>query len=295
VNGLLDVDRYANRVGDFASNYPSSSTHVVHAEYTGTSSYDAVAVYGSSMPADNWGIGGEFYGSYVGVRGMVSLITGGAQYFGMYGRTEGTLGVGGSMYGVRGVAYGFGSSSGTAYGIYGNATGAATNYAGYFSGNVTVTGTLSKGGGGFRIDHPLDPETKYLSHSFVESPDMKNVYDGVVRLDSAGEAWVELPEWFEALNRDFRYQLTCIGGFAPVYVAEELSGNRFKIAGGKAGMKVSWQLTGIRQDKFADANRIPVEEEKPPEHVGRYLHPAAYGHSESMFVNYEALSDGKQK
>ena len=109
---------------------------------------------------------------------------------------------------------------------------AASGYAGYFSGKVHVTGTLSKAGGSFIIDHPLDPANKYLSHSFVESPDMKNIYDGIAVLDADGRADVELPDWFQALNRDFRYQLTCVGAFAPVYVAEEMHDNRFQIAGG---------------------------------------------------------------
>jgi hypothetical protein len=150
---------------------------------------------------------------------------------------------------------------------------------------VDVTGSVSKGGGGFKIDHPLEPERKYLHHSFVESPDMMNMYNGNVILDNEGEALVELPEWFDALNRDFRYQLTCIGGYAQVYIAEEISNNRFKIAGGKEGLKVSWQVTGIRKDPFANANRIPVEELKSDETSGRYLHPEAYGRPQSQGVN----------
>lgn len=106
---------------------------------------------------------------------------------------------------------------------------------------------------------------------------MKNIYDGVASLDAQGEAIVELPVWFGVLNRDFRYQLTCIGGFAPVYIAEEISENHFKIAGGKAGMKISWMVTGIRQDAWANAHRIPVEEEKPARQRGYYLHPELYG------------------
>jgi hypothetical protein len=153
----------------------------------------------------------------------------------------------------------------------------AGQWAGWFNGNVEVNGTLSKGGGSFKIDHPLDPANKYLYHSFVESPDMMNIYNGNVILDGNGEAVVTLPEWFETLNRDFRYQLACIGGFAPVYVAEEVSSNSFKIAGGKAGLKVSWQVTGIRQDAWANAHRIPVEEEKPELERGFYLHPELYG------------------
>jgi hypothetical protein len=130
------------------------------------------------------------------------------------------------------------------------------------SGNVDVLGTLSKGGGSFKIDHPLDPANKYLYQSFVESPDMMNIYNGVATLSKHGDAVVQLPQWFNALNRDFRYQLTCIGGFAPVYIASEVSGNQFKIGGGRPGMKVSWQVTGIRQDAFANEHRIPVEEDK---------------------------------
>jgi hypothetical protein len=92
---------------------------------------------------------------------------------------------------------------------------------------------------------------------------MMNIYNGVATLSRHGDAVVKLPDWFDALNRDFRYQLTCIGGFAPVYIASEVSGNQFKIGGGRPGMKVSWQVTGIRKDAFANEHRIPVEEDKP--------------------------------
>lgn len=158
--------------------------------------------------------------------------------------------------------------------------------AAWLQGNVDITGTLTKGAGSFKIDHPLDPARKYLYHSFVESPDMMNIYNGVVTLDANGEAWVELPDWFEALNRDFRYQLTCIGAFAPVFVAEKIAGNRFKIAGGTAGLEVSWQVTGVRHDAFADQNRIPVEQEKPDEEVGYYLHPSALGQPEEKGIEW---------
>jgi hypothetical protein len=121
----------------------------------------------------------------------------------------------------------------------------------------------------------------------VDSPDRKNVYDGAVRLDAGGEAVVELPDYFETVNMDFRYQLTCVGGFAPVYVAQEISGNRFAIAGGRPGLKVCWQVTGVRRDPFAEANRIQVEVDKPPEAVGKYLHPEAYGLGEEYGIDYE--------
>jgi hypothetical protein len=159
-----------------------------------------------------------------------------------------------------------------AIGIY--ARGATL--AGYFQGPVDVVGNLTKSGGGFKIDHPLDPANKYLSHSFVESAEMKNVYDGIALLDERGERTVELPEWVEALNSDFRYQLTPIGGPAPnLHVAREISKNRFTIAGGTADMKVSWQVTGVRRDAWAEAHPLAVEESKSAER-GYYLHPDLY-------------------
>jgi hypothetical protein len=133
-----------------------------------------------------------------------------------------------------------------------------------FNGNVHVAGTLTKNAGSFRIDHPLDPEHKYLSHSFVESPDMMNVYNGNVTLDANGRATVELPKYFEALNRDFRYQLTAIGAPGPnLYIAEGVRENRFRVAGGRPYARVSWQVTGVRQDAYANDHRINVEQEKP--------------------------------
>ena len=105
-------------------------------------------------------------------------------------------------------------------------------------------------------------------------------------LDAAGKAWVQLPEWFHALNRDFRYQLTGIGGYAPVYIAEETEGNRFQIAGGMPGLKGSWQVTGIRQDAWANASRIPVESDKAADERGKYLHPNAHGLPEEMGIGY---------
>jgi hypothetical protein len=137
----------------------------------------------------------------------------------------------------------------------------------------------------FKIDHPLDPKNKYLLHTAVESPERKNVYDGVAWLDKDGAAWVELPEWFEALNKDFHYQLTAIGGAAPeLHVAEEISDNRFRIAGGEEGMKVCWHVTGVRNDPWAAARPFEVEQEKGEEERGRYLVPSLYDAPEEQKV-----------
>ena len=168
------------------------------------------------------------------------------------------------------------SSQQRGFGIFGR--GGPGGWAGFLDGKVEVVGPLIKSGGGFKIDHPLEPARKYLSHSFVESPEMKNVYDGVVSLDAHGGCSVELPEWFEALNCDFRYQLTPIGEPAPnLHIAREISNNRFNMAGGKSGMKVSWQVTGIRKDAWAQAHPLVVEEEKPADAKGYYRHPELYG------------------
>jgi hypothetical protein len=151
-------------------------------------------------------------------------------------------------------------------------------------GDVNVTGNLSKGGGSFKIDHPLDPANKYLYHSFVESPDMMDVYNGNVTTDQHGLATITLPEYFQALNRDFRYQLTVIGQFAQAIVASEISGNHFTIKTNKRGVRVSWQVTGIRQDAFANAHRIPVEVEKPVQEQGHYLHPELFNASPELAI-----------
>ena len=242
---------------------PAYQFHVVD----NTTSSNTAAIYASKEATEGYGIGLEAHGNYKGVRGYVSTTTTSATYGGEF----------------RNYNYG----SGNSYGVYGYAySGSGTAYAGYFAGNVNVTGTLSKGGGSFKIDHPLDPENKYLYHSFVESPDMKNIYDGVVALDANGEAIITLPNWFDALNRDFRYQLTAIGGAAPnIYVSQEVNNNQFKISGGSPGLKISWMVTGIRKDPFAEQNRIPVEVEKAPEEKGLYLYPSSYGKTQDKAID----------
>jgi hypothetical protein len=189
---------------------------------------------------------------------------------------------------ILGMSSGIGSNGGyfvtsdvVGSGVVGVNTGGGK--AGYFGGNVEVAGnlqvdgTVSKGGGSFRIDDPIDPAGKYLSHSFVESPDMMNIYNGNVTTDAKGFATVTMPAWFEALNGDFRYQLTTVGQFAQAMVAREIENGQFTIQTDKPNVKVSWMVTGVRHDAWANAHRIPTEEEKPSSEQGRYLHPELYG------------------
>jgi hypothetical protein len=233
-------------------------------------------------------VGQTFLSGVPGVVGFGGPQAANEQDVGANGGPAGVKGLGGSgdAPGVVGRGGGtgpgvLGQSNGSGPGVLGY--GFLSGLAGQFVGNVTINGNLdvsgaiTKGSGTFKIDHPLDPENKYLSHSFVESPDMMNIYNGNIVLDENGEAIVVLPEWFEALNKDFRYQLTTIGGYAPVFIGTKISGNTFKIAGGKAGLEVSWEVTGIRKDPYSDMHRAPVEELKPEGQRGTYLHPDAYG------------------
>jgi len=235
--------------------------------------------------------------------------------------TGGTGGDGGDFIG--------GSSSGTSgfggFGVFatgGNATaagavagdggefdagigsnGAKNGFAGFFSGDIQVTGAITAGTKDFKIDHPLDPANKYLAHASVESSEMLNMYTGNATLDASGSASVPLPGWFEVLNKDFRYQLTAIGAPGPnLYIAQEIQGGYFVIAGGQPGMKVSWQVTGVRQDAFAKAYPLVVEEEKLAIERGHYIHPELYGAPEEAGIQWarhpqlmKKMKDGRAK
>ena len=147
-------------------------------------------------------------------------------------------------------------------------------------GDIHASGTVFAAVKNFKIDDPLAPADKWLYHTSVESPDMMDIYNGVVVLDARGQAWVQMPDWFEALNMDFRYQLTAMGRPAPnLYIAREVQDNRFKISGGRPHGKVSWQVTGIRHDAWAKAHRSPVEQNKSAEERGKYMYPEGFGHS----------------
>ncbi|MGI8820322.1 MAG: hypothetical protein ACR2ID_05570 [Chthoniobacterales bacterium] len=224
-----------------------------------------------------------------GVRGISNSTTGngigvwGSQAgsgYGVYGTTNGGRGV----YGTAGAGVGVYGTTATGTGVRGDATNGG--FAGFFLGDVTVLGTLSKSAGTFKIDHPADPANKYLSHSFIESPDMMNIYNGNVTTNAKGEAVVTMPEYFSALNKDFRYQLTPVGSFAQAMVAKEIAQNKFVIKTNKPNVKVSWQITGIRHDAYADAHRVQVEEEKQGVERGAYLNPEVFGQPADKGIAY---------
>jgi hypothetical protein len=276
--------------------------------------------YGSQLSV----IAGDLLGSHsVGVWGDSPSVLGvwgtsdsGAGVFGFSSSGEGVLGLSTSSTGVaaqnspsgtptdsNATLVAINDSSTSQYVLYAeNGSGSTYVRTDSGEGNLAATGNISGASQSFRIDHPLDPTGKYLLHADIESPEMKNLYDGVVQLDGRGEATVPLPDYFEAFNRDFRYQITSIGAPGPnLYIAQEISGNQFRIAGGQPGAKVSWQITGIRHDAWANANPLPVEVPKTGKEVGHYLHPHAFGQPDSMSTDYHqprkfpSLAPSKQR
>ncbi len=222
--------------------------------------------------------GAECYGVYgvgsqgvlaTGVHGRASL--GSQQGTGVAGLATSNLVIGVGTYG--------GATANTiGYGVYGEAwANSSVNWAAFFGGDVNVTGVVYSPAKANRIDHPLDPENKYLQHCDVQSPDMINVYTGNIVTDGNGNATVLMPDYFVAINSDFRYQLTVIGEFSQAIVAEKIVSNQFRIRTDKPNVEVSWLVAGIRQDKFSEANRIQTEVSKSKDEVGKYLHPELYG------------------
>jgi len=246
----------------------------------GASTQSGTALQGQST--SGYGIYGSS-DSNAGIRGVsntsVAVLGGSNSGVGVEGSSGSNYGVWGQSTGsdgVRGV-----STNGN--GIYGTSSnGFAGQFLGqvYVTGNMTVTGNCCQSSAGsYRIDDPTDPANKYLYQSAVESSDMLGIYRGHVTLDTNGEAYVDMPSWFQSLYGDFDYQLTCVGGYAPVFVAQEMENNRFEIAGGKPGLKVSWQVTGVRHDPYAQQHPVPTQQDKPAGEQGTYLHPELYGQS----------------
>jgi hypothetical protein len=283
-------------VGDFAGVRGEGASIGVSAQgdNTGVSGRGVTGVFGEGSIYGMDALGGE-----VGVRGRTNSTT--QQAWGVWGQVESTIGTAvygransptGSGTGVAGVSlsdggYGvFGlnrGSGGWRIGVYGDAY---PGYAGLFKGTVFVEGTLNKSGGSFVIDHPQDPANKTLEHSFVEAPERLNVYRGNVTLDANGRATVRMPGYFKALNVDYSYQLTPMGAPAPeLHVASGIARGSFRIAGGAPSQQVCWQVTGVRQDAWAQKHPLRVERAKKRKDRGKYLNPEAFGKPRSEAIH----------
>jgi hypothetical protein len=163
------------------------------------------------------------------------------------------------------------------YAIHGiggtNDSGSSPGYAGFFQGDIYVTGFVSAGlGKPFKIDHPLDPENKYLFHCSVESPEMRTVYYGQTATEN-GSVLINLPDWWIALNgtdkSEYTYSLTPIGKWCQLYVSKEIENNQFEISSTGGDCKFSWTVTAIRHDTLVEEKRMRIEVEKTPEEKER--------------------------
>ncbi|NET58189.1 MAG: hypothetical protein F6K47_19140 [Symploca sp. SIO2E6] len=255
-----------------------------------------VTQYGGFFNAVNSN-NGTAYGVWSSVEGNEN-----GNKYGLYGRAIG--GTTGSRYGVYGYAnangtnskYGVrgyaGGNEGTKYAVYGSTGGSGTNYAGYFSGDVRVTGTLTKGGGSFLIDHPLEPFNKTLRHNFVESPEDLCLYRGKVKLNAEGSATVKMPDYFAALTKEEEatVNLTPIGK-KPFLVSYQwsLDYTEFELFG-QANAEVAYLVLANRDDPAIHQFRKPVEEEKGNGNFeqGKLLYPEAYSYPKEMGVDYLA-------
>ncbi len=167
------------------------------------------------------------------------------------------------------------------------------------TGQVVVSGDFTAlGVKAFTMDHPLDPVNKTLMHAAIESNEVLNAYSGNVVTDASGKATVKLPDYFEAINKDFRYQLTVIGSFAQAIINKEVSNNQFEIATNQPNVKVSWEVKGVRNDAHMQKTPFVAEKMKPVAQRGKYLDPAAHNQTADKGVSYDAaiqssLSDNK--
>jgi hypothetical protein len=279
-----------------------TGTGIGYGGYFVASSEAGFSVYGLATAATGLNYGGYFKahsvsgGRGVYAQGIYGVQASGSSY-GLHSTATSETGqaVFGQATGTTGINYGgrFITDSSTGYGIFAHNT--AGGWAGWFGskvriagtleansghiiGNFDIDGNLSKGGGSFLIDHPLDPANKVLRHSFVESPKMMNIYTGRSKL-VGGKAVVDLPDYFEALNHpdDREITITCVNGWSPLFLDGKVENNQFVVQTTKDGNKsqeFSWTITAVRNDVFARENPIIVEEEK--ENKGTYLYPAGF-------------------
>ena len=146
------------------------------------------------------------------------------------------------------------------------------------SGSVTIYGSLSKGSGSFRIDHPLESmsKTHQLVHSFVEAPQADLYYRGKIKLiNGKGQANIDevatmTEGTFEALCREVQCFTTNESGWD--LIKGKVIGNIIYIESQntKSIDEISWLVIGERKDKhimetdWTDENgKVIVEPLKP--------------------------------
>jgi hypothetical protein len=229
---------------------------------------------GVSGSSANVGVYGLCTSNLYGVYGDTS--TG----YGVYGNSSSGYGVGGFSDSVAGVA----GQANTGFGVYGISN---SSHAGYFAGSCYAASFTTTASPVVRLDHPLAPATRVLAHAAVISDAPATMYSGTVTTDDRGEARVQLPSYFEALNTDVRYQLTVVGSFAQAIVKSKVWDGAFTIATSVPGVEVCWLVTGVRRDAYARAHQLEVESNKSGPEKGRYLNPVELGQQESKGVDWK--------
>jgi hypothetical protein len=284
-------------------------------------SNSGVGVRGETSSGSGYGVEGRAPNGGTGVRGIGSWRGGhfstsdgagiaveGSSFQGIAIYGDGGIGVRGDGYrGVEGRC-----DTANNYGVMGlyqiGAFGPLGAYGVFAFGPMGASGTKS-----FRIDHPADPENKYLLHYCSESPEPQNVYNGMVTLDDRGDATVVLPSYFAAINKDPRYTLTAVGAPMPMlHVGAEIDGAAlsagakiepgqaipacsFRIAGGAPGGRVSWRVDAVRNDRWMQLRGAPVEIEKPEHERGTYQHPELFGQPEERGTNHDPAAGLKRQ
>ncbi len=282
-------------------------------------STDGRGVFGLADAPTGSTYGGRFESNSTSGNGVFGLATAASGYtFGVMGGSDSTSGRGvygyasadtgntiGGLFTCRSTSgqavVGWANAeSGSTYGVVGmRSSMTGIGYAVYAEGDLGASGFKS-----FRVDHPDDPENKYLLHYSAESPEVINIYSETVTLDDRGEAEVELPHYFAKINTRPRYQLTAVGLPMPnLHVAEKIdaralaAGERatagesappctFRIAGGAPGGEVSWEVKAVRNDLWMRNRAASVEIEKQGRERGKYQHPELYGQPREKGMNY---------
>lgn len=222
----------------------------------------------------------------------------GLGYYGSLGQTQYRAGVG--AFGLNTDA--IGPLTEDATGVFGNGgfagvAGSSQDPAGFgvasFTNILAIGDLLALGVKNFIIDHPSDPANKVIKHASIESNEVLNVYRGNVVCDANGNGTVKLPDYFEAINKEFSYILTPIGGAAPeLHVQQEIVNNQFVISGAKPGMKVSWQVTAQRNDAYVIDHPFEAVQMKPERKKGLYLYPKAVGENNSkLYLTMPTLNE----
>jgi hypothetical protein len=269
-----------------------TTTNASYGVFGDNTAVGGIGVYGQNQTTDevnvSVGVWGEAQGGGVFI---LFLLFPSAGVHGSHTRTSGTTiaaGVWGETFdpdadGVYAINW---DDTAGATGLFATTLATDDNYAGYFSGNVFSTGSFSTATALTVMDHPLDPTNAVLQHAGVVSSERLTVYSGNAKIGANGEATVELPDWFDAVNSDLRYQLTAVGKQAQAWIKSGVKGNKFVIGSDTAGATISWQVSGVRADAYAKAKPFKAVEKKTGAAKGKYLHPTAHGEAASAGVDY---------